>query len=101
MTTPDSINPSTEPCKMCNKTLGNHTGMRHPYTPEGVEWDMRISHEPSTGQTNPPISMMPTPIDPVLRQALITKGVITPDDLTAAEKIISSIIGPLNQTTGA
>jgi hypothetical protein len=39
------------------------------------------------------------PMDPVLRQALIDNGVITPKDLTDAEAKIQAITGMFNQTT--
>jgi hypothetical protein len=37
------------------------------------------------------------PIDPVLRQALVDKGVLTPQDLREAEEKIHAITGLFNQ----
>lgn len=39
------------------------------------------------------VKAAPWPFDPVLRQALIDKGVLTPDDLQAAEAKIRAISG--------
>lgn len=43
------------------------------------------------------VEVQPWPLDPVLRQALINKGVITPDDLRHAEAQIRAVTG---QVTG-
>lgn len=40
------------------------------------------------------------PFDPVLRQALINKGVITPEDLTAAEAQIRAVTAQFNASGG-
>lgn len=47
------------------------------------------------GQTpmRPQVKAAPWPFDPVLRQALVDKGIITPEDLTAAEAKIRAISG--------
>jgi len=37
------------------------------------------------------------PFDPVLRQALIAKGILTPSDLREAEEAISAITGMMTQ----
>ena len=45
----------------------------------------------------PDVSMVTGPHDPVLRQALIDKGVLTPDDLRSAEAKILIVSGKFHQ----
>lgn len=52
----------------------------------------RGSSAPTT-PTNVVPDMSPWPFDPVLRTALINKGIITPDDLSAAERQIRAVSG--------
>ena len=53
----------------------------------GGQRDRRTGEPRTTAQrgSETVLSAMPWPHDPVLRQALIDKGVLTPDDLTNAE----------------
>lgn len=85
-----------ELCSVCNKPADEHVGMRHPFTPKGAStgWlkpgKNRIESATATPRGSS-IPREPMPFDPVLRQALISKRVITPSDLDEAEKIIRSL----------
>lgn len=86
--------PSDEACSACGNSPEEHVNLRHPYTPKGASTSWlkpqkdRIAEAVNvTGPRMPP-SM---PFDPVLRQALIAKGVITPDDLQTAEGVIRAL----------
>lgn len=69
---------------------------RHPLNVFGVAGPLNAKPEPE-GITP---EAMPWPLDPVLRQALIDKGILTPDDLRAAEEKIRSITGHVMRGTG-
>lgn len=87
-------------CTVCNHEKEWHRGVVHPFTPPGVEWDMRVT---SSGQSPDPIRvdgepdgnvavrLMRGPIDPVLRMALVDKGIITPEELQAAEAKMGTV----------
>ena len=86
------VAPVPGPCTVCGNNLVWHidNGARHPYTPEGVEWNMSMHH---TTQTAHPSSEAPVmrvltngPVDPVLRMALVDAGVITPEQIKRAEE---------------
>jgi len=67
-----------------------HGGMRHPFRPEGsTEGWQTVPEAPQT--PNPPTPMPAYPFDPILRQALIDKGVITPQDLADAQAKIEVV----------
>lgn len=84
-------------CNACGRTSDDHTGMRHPFSPKGAStsWlkpqkiqapDVRkFQQEMETRPSSPP------PFDPVLRQALIAKGVITAEELADADKLIRAL----------
>lgn len=93
-------NPSVDPCTMCGKTLGNHQGMRHPYSPEGVEWGMSVQVNDKPTELPAGMRAISSPFDPILRQALIDKGVITPDDLLNAEAKIKAVTNDFNSAKG-
>lgn len=79
-----------ELCTMCNRPEDGHVGMRHPFTMPGSV--QRLEGPEMTGVVRQ--SQAPEmPFDPVLRMALINTGVLTPQDLTDAERIIASISG--------
>ena len=92
MTTTEPENPV---CNACGKTSDNHTGMQHPFSPKGASTSWL---KPAKNIPPPPINVggdrVPTstlPFDPVLRQALIAKGVVTPDELANADKTIRAL----------
>jgi hypothetical protein len=85
-------------CVICKRTEDDHGDVRHTYTPPGTRVDVsqfapkrpeddvaqviQGAGEPSA------YSVVQTPFDPVLRLALINKGIITPEDLDQAAKMI-------------
>jgi hypothetical protein len=75
---------------MCNRPEDGHTGIRHPFTPPGVAQSLEAPEQTGFVRTAQAVDM---PFDPVLRMALINKGVLTPDDLTEAERIMTAISG--------
>jgi hypothetical protein len=89
----------TNNCGMCGVPEEGHEGRRHPFTPEGVDagtdWLKQKQTTPEASAAPQP-QMSSFPFDPVLRLALINKGVLTPDDLTQAEQQIKAIGGALN-----
>lgn len=86
-------------CSMCGVTEANHTGRRHPFVPEGqhagTDWLKQKQTTPEESAAPQP-QMSSLPFDPVLRLALINKGVLSTDDLTSAENQLKSIGGFLN-----
>lgn len=59
--------------------------------------DRPSSERQNGAETQVSVVQSSMPFDPVLRQALITKGVLTPDDLREAEKAIFAITGMMTQ----
>jgi hypothetical protein len=93
-------------CTMCGTSRDNHAGRRHTFTPVGTRVDTAQfgpnraeraregddtprRHQTAWGTSQAPPAMG----DPVLRQALVDKGILTPDDLMAAAEKISAITG--------
>lgn len=78
-------------CKTCGNPPDNHP-YRHPYNDGSVSWSqtVQMAADGSQATTEPPQPMSGL-LDPVLRQALVDKGVITPEDLRAAEDKIRAI----------
>jgi hypothetical protein len=77
---------------------------RHPLkTAEAVDVPNVFGKKPvsSSGQADagPQVSLVQSsmPFDPVLRQALINKGVLTPQDLRDAEATIAVVTGLMTQ----
>ena len=73
--------------------------MRHPFTPEGqqvgTDW-LKQKQPEEAAPVAQQIPMAQFPFDPVLRLALINKGILTSEDLTNAERQITAIGGVLN-----
>lgn len=88
-----------EVCSACGKMPDEHAALRHPFTPKGAStsWlkPQKIQSPASTPMGHVPqtsFSMPATwPFDPVLRQALINKGVITPEELENARKGLEAL----------
>jgi len=84
--------------------VGTWHSFRHPLKTENDQ-DVPNVFKPqkpsSSGQNDaqPSVSVVQSsmPFDPVLRQALIAKGVLTPQDLREAEEAISAITGMMTQ----
>jgi hypothetical protein len=108
MTTPTMSEPDDrDNCHTCDENhveLANR-GMvpKHPFnngsvpfkTTFGAPRDRRDGKSSQRGAESP--STAPWPFDPVLRQALVDKGVLTPDDLRAAETKIKEMSVIFNQ----
>lgn len=104
MVVPSEGNPNTLPdCTTCGRTYDWHVrnqGMiKHPYndgsvpvsTTFGKRKDPRDKNSHTDGTTPATPAVAAWPFDPVLRQALIDKGILTPDDLTHAEAKIRTV----------
>lgn len=77
-------------CRTCGKPEEPHN-FRHPFvsTDDPYSTDgLGPSKNKQAEQALHPAGRQGMPIDPVLRIALINKGVITPDDLAEAQKMM-------------
>lgn len=93
--------PTEEPvvCTVCHRPANNHN-VRHPFTPPGSRLDTsqmpwassKISKQGDDTRHRPQIVSRPpeAPFDPILRKALIDKGIITIDDLDRASREIQA-----------
>jgi hypothetical protein len=84
-------------CITCNNSgVGDprqwHAGYQHPFRGVGDTRRWNRPSEPASDE-KPDVSMVTGPHDPVLRQALIDKGVLTPDDLRDAQAKILMVSG--------
>lgn len=95
-----TMEPEEEPvCGACNRTANDHGNSVHPFSPKGAStgWLKPPKNMPpariDVGGERVPTSMLatPPPFDPVLRQALINKGVVTPEELAIADKTIRAL----------
>lgn len=97
MSEPD---PAAE-CQMCNNSYAWHIRnfTRHPFTPLGARNELRdVTRDKKPSQTHSDaITRTTTPFDPVLRLALIEAGVITIEQLAAAETKLRAISAEINQ----
>ena len=95
-----------EECVTCGKTGAWHLDnpqTRHPFNDGSISasqvFGKRLASgdrtEPLAGLEEIPVSVSaaPWPFDPVLRQALVDKGVLTVEDLQNAEAKIRAISG--------
>jgi hypothetical protein len=93
-----------EVCQTCDNTWAWHMNneTRHQFNdgsiPTSQTFGTRLPDgtrtkpgKPASSETGAVREVAPWPFDPVLRQALIDKGVITPEDLTAAENKIRAV----------
>jgi hypothetical protein len=81
-------------CRVCGQTFGWHeeNQPRHPFTPEGASLDFlkrpkdrdRSGRKTSQSPAEPPV-IASMAHDPVVRIALINRGILTPADLMVAE----------------
>lgn len=86
-----------EPCASCKRVHGvDGYFPQHPYRrPGDPVGSFKPDKEPEVRGRG-----MVGPFDPVLRQALIDKGVLTPDDLRAAEEKIAAVTGAFQASMG-
>lgn len=90
-------------CQVCHRPEEGHNA-RHPFIGPGdalnseffakKENDSLIS--PSGNMSGPVVQSSHMPIDPVLRTALINKGILTMQDLEEADAFIRAVGGALN-----
>lgn len=94
-------------CESCGKSFEWHktNKPRHPFVYPGEAGstaflnprrDRDVPERELVAQRRAQRAAMP--LDPVLRQALIDKGVLTPQDLRDAEEKIQTVTGLFNQT---
>lgn len=106
MTTVESTDP--DKCDICDQThpWPDGTMPKHPFSngePGSTAFlgrrDQRREPSPQRGSEAARLSQRAAyPIDPVLRQALVDKGVLTPQDLKDAEDKIQAITGLFHQS---
>ena len=87
MTTP------SDPCATCNRVHGvDGYNPQHPFRAKGSSGGLSA---PQTDEKRDDVRVTTPafPFDPVLRQALIDKGVLTPEDLQYAETKIRIVSG--------
>jgi hypothetical protein len=79
---------TSDVCRTCEKPREGHEKFQHPFNDGSL----------ANPLARPAASITPPahPFDPVLRQALIDKGVLTPDDLRSAQDKIDAVTGRLN-----
>jgi hypothetical protein len=94
-------------CTTCSNTWTWHQAneTRHEFNdgtlPASKTFGKKLPDGSRTPGTTPPVvEEARWPFDPVLRQALIDKGVITPDDLTRAEATIRAVTDNFNASGG-
>lgn len=79
---------------------------KHPFNDGSIGTNETFGRRLASGDRTPPggqpveVAEVRWPFDPVLRQALINKGVITPEDLTAAEAQIRAVTSQFNASGG-
>lgn len=90
-------------CKTCGNTWAWHMNnqTQHPFNDGTIPTSQTFGKRLPDGTRSAPgtasqgettaVSEAPWPFDPVLRQALIDKGVLVPEDLTAAEAKIRAV----------
>lgn len=86
-------------CETCRKTHPWDDGHMpiHPFNPGGLRGSQALKQP--VAKKSEPGAAVPTawPFDPVLRQGLIDKGVLTPDDLRDAEAKIRAVTATFEQ----
>ena len=95
-------------CKTCGRDRQWHedNATRHPYNdgsiPPSETFGKRLADGTRVPATPADVQAVEArwPFDPVLRQALINKGVITPEDLTNAEAQIRAVTDQFNASGG-
>lgn len=88
-------NTMTDTCRTCSRLHGPNWNPRHPFNDGSLSGMAALTtpekkKEPEPKQTG-------FPFDPVLRQAIIDKGLLTPDDLRAAEAKIRAVTATFEQ----
>jgi len=96
-------------CITCGKPHDGTWLPMHPFNDGSVPFSATFGKRRSDGsrgpvpdtqqasQGHPPPAFPPMPFDPVLRQALIDKGILTPEDLREAENKIRAVTAAFHQ----
>lgn len=94
-------------CTICHESELAHGDKQHLFTPEGTRVDTSqfarkrpgrdVKGDDATSERGMTYAYTQTPFDPVLRQALVSKGIITVEDLEQAQREIGVLT---NQVTG-
>lgn len=94
--------PTTETCLTCGKPRTEHP-FRHPFNSGELSGMAVLGVSPGPDGRQVPATVdevevveQPWPFDPVLRQALVDKGLLTADDLRAAERKIRDMSAIFN-----
>lgn len=103
-------------CQTCNKPHDENWQPRHPFNDGSLPFSATFGKRRADGSRGPvpdaqggsegavgPVTQplaAPWPFDPVLRQALIDKGVLTPDDLRNAEATIRAVSAAFHANQG-
>lgn len=74
-------------CSVCGEPENDHDYI-HPFTPPGESVDTSFLRPRQ--RSGPAVRL---PFDPVLRQVLLEKGVVTPEDIAGAEQKVLGIMG--------
>lgn len=92
------------PCRMCDRSYQWHQDnfVRHPYTPSGSHNELRDTTRDKKPSQTQSASVVHTsvPFDPVLRLVLIEKGIISPQDLSEAEKKLGVVMRLVDDKLG-
>lgn len=96
-----TISPSSEKCTTCNRSHSEPGyAPRHPFNdgtlPVSATFGTKTRRDqPKDGSVE--VRAVQWPFDPVLRQALIDKGILTPQDLHDAEEKIKAVTAQWHQ----
>jgi hypothetical protein len=81
--------PPAVACRVCEETEAEHDGKIHPFTRPGEELPRAMfARRRSEGEEGG----IKLPFDPVLRQVLLDRGVVTPEELKAAEQKVLAVV---------
>lgn len=80
-------------CRTCRQTWLWHTENKPRHQFVNADQQASESFLSAAEKPNHPVQNVQMPFDPVLRMALIEKGVLTPEDLSKAESIIKYVSG--------
>lgn len=93
-------------CIVCKTPEELHGSLQHAFTPQGSRVDTSqfarkrpqgdAQGDDARGNVRGAYNVTQTPFDPVLRQALITKGILTVQDLADAEKMINALTNQIS-----
>lgn len=89
-------------CRTCNQSHEGPLVPKHPFNDGSLPMSATFGPRRADGSGSRPsgpqrgFQRPAMPMDPVLRQALVDKGILTPQDLRDAEEKIQAITGMFN-----